>query len=449
VISGAYNYETLLKANGKRRTRTDELHGLTVSKERAAQQGVDASDPAVARTTCCVVGGGPAGIMLGYLLARSGVDVTVLEKHGDFLRDFRGDTVHPSTLDALGTLGLLDEFLQRANNRQPRFAVQVGGETFPGPDFRFITARNKFVVFMAQWDFLNFLTEHAQRLPSFHLLMSTEGIDVVLKRRRVVGVKARTPDGDRTILADLVVGCDGRTSTMRAKAGMRVRDIGAPIDVLWFRIEKHAGDPPQTFGSIEPASFMVLIDRTDYWQCAFLIPKGTFGALQGRGIESFRLGLRAGAPFLDERLELLGWDDIKLLTVSVDRLRRWAKPGLLCIGDAAHAMSPVGGVGINLAIQDAIATANILTRGMRAGRVNVARLRAVQRRREFPTRVTQALQVLAHRRFLAPALLRTDRAALDGAKRALRRFGFLRFVIAQVVGVGVRPERPRIERRST
>ncbi len=384
--------------------------------------------------------------MLGYLLARNGVEVTVLEKHGDFLRDFRGDTVHPSTLDALETLGLLDEFLARANNRQPRFAVQVGGETFPGPDFRFVTARNKFVVFMAQWDFLNFLTEHAQRLPTFHLLLNAEGIDVIRKRRRIVGVKAVTADGERTILADLVVGCDGRSSTMRAKAGLRVRDIGAPIDVLWFRVEKQAADPPQTFGSIEPGRFMVLINRTDYWQCAFVIPKGSFGTLQERGIESFRRDLRDGAAFLDGRLDSLGWDDVKLLTVAVDRLRRWAKPGLLCIGDAAHAMSPVGGVGINLAIQDAIATANILARRLRAGRLKFGRVRAVQRRREFPTRVTQALQVLAHRRFLTPALLRTDRTALDGATRALRRFGFFRFVVAQVVGVGVRPERPRVER---
>jgi 2-polyprenyl-6-methoxyphenol hydroxylase-like FAD-dependent oxidoreductase len=419
-----------------------------MGKKRAGDERVP-SDPSVIRTACCVVGGGPAGVMLGYLLARNGVDVTVLEKHGDFLRDFRGDTVHPSTLDALGKLGLLDEFLARANNRQPRFAVQVGGETFPGPDFRFITARNKFVVFMAQWDFLNFLTDNAKRFPAFHLLMNAEGVDLVRKRRRIVGVKANTPDGERTILADLVVGCDGRSSTMRAKAGLRVRDIGAPIDVLWFRIEKHAGDPPQTFGSIEPGRFMVLIDRSDYWQCAFVIPKGSSPALQAQGIESFRQDLRTGAPFLDGRLETLGWDDVKLLTVSVDRLRRWAKPGLLCIGDAAHAMSPVGGVGINLAIQDAIATSNILTPGLRAGRAKLARLRAVQRRREFPMRVTQALQVLAHRRFLSPALARTDRGSLDGVKRLLRRFGWLRFVLAQVVGVGVRPERPRIVRPAT
>jgi 2-polyprenyl-6-methoxyphenol hydroxylase-like FAD-dependent oxidoreductase len=419
-----------------------------MSKKRSGDERVP-SDPSVIRTACCVVGGGPAGVMLGYLLARNGVDVTVLEKHGDFLRDFRGDTVHPSTLDALGKLGLLDEFLARANNRQPRFAVQVGGETFPGPDFRFITARNKFVVFMAQWDFLNFLTDHAKRFPAFHLLMNAEGVDLVRKRRRIVGVKANTPDGERTILADLVVGCDGRSSTMRAKAGLRVRDIGAPIDVLWFRIEKRAGDPPQTFGSIEPGRFMVLIDRTDYWQCAFVIPKGSFPAFQAQGIESFRQDLRTGAPFLDGRLETLGWDDVKLLTVSVDRLRRWAKPGLLCIGDAAHAMSPVGGVGINLAIQDAIAAANILTPGLRAGRAKFARLRAVQRRREFPMRVTQALQVLAHRRFLSPALARADRGSLDGVKRLLRRFGWLRFVLAQVVGVGVRPERPRIVRPAT
>jgi 2-polyprenyl-6-methoxyphenol hydroxylase-like FAD-dependent oxidoreductase len=381
--------------------------------------------------------------MLGYLLARSGIHVTVLEKHADFFRDFRGDTVHPSTLDALGTLGLLDEFLELAKNTQPRFAIQVGGETFPGPDFRFITAHNKFIVFMAQWDFLNFLTEHASRYPAFHLLMNADGVDLIRKRRRVIGVKAVLPDGERTILADLVVGCDGRSSTMRAKAGLRVRDIGAPIDVLWFRVDKHTGDPAQTFGSIEPGRFMVLIERNDYWQCAFVIPKGGFDAIRARGIEAFRHDLSSGAAFLDGRLGTLGWDDVKLLTVSVDRLRRWAIPGLLCIGDAAHAMSPVGGVGINLAIQDAIATANILTPSLRRGRVTLRRLRAVQRRRAFPMRVTQTLQVLAHRRFLSPALSRTDPASLDGIKRALRQFGFLRFVIAQFVGVGVRPERPK------
>lgn len=401
------------------------------------------SDEKPIRTTCCVVGGGPAGIMLGYLLARAGVLVTVLEKHADFFRDFRGDTVHPSTLDALGTLGLLDDFLKQAKNRQPQFGVQVGTETFAGPDFRHVTARNKFVVFMAQWDFLNFLTEHAQQYPAFNLLLNADGVDLLRKGRRVIGVKAMLPGGERKIFADLVVGCDGRDSTMRAKAGLGLRDLGAPIDVLWFRVDKHAGDPPATFGSIEPARFMVLIDRDDYWQCAFVIPKGTFDALKSAGIESFRQDVSQGAAFLGGRLDTLGWDDVKLLTVSVNRLRKWAIPGLLFIGDAAHAMSPVGGVGINLAIQDAIATANLLAPSLRRGRVPMRRLRSVQRRRAFPMRVIQMLQVIAHRRFLSPTLSRTDPRALEGVKSALRRFGFLRFVIAQLIGVGVRPERPR------
>jgi 2-polyprenyl-6-methoxyphenol hydroxylase-like FAD-dependent oxidoreductase len=394
------------------------------------------------QTACCIVGGGPAGMMLGYLLARQGIEVVVVEKHGDFLRDFRGDTVHPSTLDALESLGLLDDFLAIPHTRLTRFAVQVGGETLPGPDLRFITAHNKYLVLMPQWDFLNFLAERAKRFPSFHVMMNAECTDLVRDGWRVTGVKVATEQGERIVLADLVVGCDGRRSTVREKAGLPIRDLGAPIDVLWMRLERRPDDPPQTFGSIELGHFMVLLDRTTYWQCAYVIPKGAFDEIRGRGIEAFHDDVRAGAPFLGDRMNVLTWDDVKLLSVSVDRLRTWATPGLLCIGDAAHAMSPVGGVGINLAIQDAIATSNILGSALRERRLSMADLRRIQRRRQFAVRITQAAQVRAHRRFLAPALARTDPSSLDAIKRGIRTFGFLRYLLAQFVGVGVRPERP-------
>jgi 2-polyprenyl-6-methoxyphenol hydroxylase-like FAD-dependent oxidoreductase len=381
-------------------------------------------------------------MMLGYLLARQGIDVLVLEKHGDFLRDFRGDTVHPSTLDALETLGLLDDFLALGGDRLTRFAIQVGSETFAGPDFRFITAHNKFIVLMPQWDFLNFLADRAKLFPSFRLMMNAECTDLVRDGWRVTGVRVKTAEGERTVLADLVVGCDGRRSTIREKAGLPIRDLGAPIDVLWMRIEHRPGDPAQTFGSVEPGHFMVLLDRTTYWQCAYVIPKGAFDQIRERGIDAFHDDLRAGSAFLGDRVNALGWDDVKLLSVSVDRLRRWAIPGLLCIGDAAHAMSPVGGVGINLAIQDAIATSNILSPLLRDRQLSMRALRRIQRRREFAVRFTQRLQLTAHHRFLEPQLARSDPKSLDVIKRALRSFGFLRFVLAQIVGVGVRPERP-------
>jgi 2-polyprenyl-6-methoxyphenol hydroxylase-like FAD-dependent oxidoreductase len=393
-------------------------------------------------TTCCIAGGGPAGMMLGYLLARRGVDVVVLEKHGDFLRDFRGDTVHPSTLDALETLGLLDDFLEIGGDSLERIAIRVGGEDFAGPDFRFITAHNKRIVLMPQWDLLRFLAERAKGFPSFHLMMNAECTDLERDAWRITGVRVKTPDGERIVRADLVVGCDGRHSTVREKAGLPSIDLGAPIDVLWMRVERHPSDPQQTFASIEPGSFMVLLDRNAYWQCAYVIPKGALETLQTRGIEAFRKNVRDGAPFLGDRVDTLTWDDVKLLTVTVDRLRRWAMPGLLCIGDAAHAMSPVGGVGINLAVQDAIATSNILGPTLQARSLSMDDLRRVQRRREFAVRATQGAQVFIHRRLLRPALGKTEPRSLDGVKRALRRLGFLRYLMAQLVGVGVRPETP-------
>jgi 2-polyprenyl-6-methoxyphenol hydroxylase-like FAD-dependent oxidoreductase len=275
-------------------------------------------------------------------------------------------------------------------------------------------------------------------------MMNAERVDLVRDAWRVTGVRVKTPDGEASILADLVVGCDGRNSTVREKAALPVRDLGVPIDVLWMRVERRSDDPLQTFASIQPGSIMVLLDRTTYWQCAYVIPKGEFDAIRERGIESFRSSVRAGAPFLGDRVEALVWDEVKLLSVSLDRLRRWAIPGLLCIGDAAHAMSPVGGVGINLAVQDAIATSNLLAEKLKAKTLSMRDLNAIQRRRQFAVQVTQGVQAQAHRRFLRPALSRVDPEALEGVKRALRRFGFLRFAAAQLVGVGVRPELPRV-----
>ena len=406
--------------------------------------------PSERHTRCCIVGGGPAGMMLGYLLGRAGIDTLVLEKHADFFRDFRGDTVHPSTLQVMDELGLIDGFLKLPHQQLQKMDGNFGGDSIRIADLGRLKVKYPFIAFMPQWDFLNFLRESGKRFASLKVMMNADATDLIRSGDAVVGVRANTPEGPVEIRADLTIGCDGRHSIVRQCANLEVEEIGAPMDVLWFRAGKRASETESVFARVETGKMLVTFDRGDYWQCAYVIAKGQYDAVKARGLDAFRGDVIGMAPILKSGIsDVKTWDDVKLLTVAINRLKRWSLPGLLCIGDAAHAMSPVGGVGINLAIQDAIATANILTRGMRAGRVNVARLRAVQRRREFPTRVTQALQVLAHRRFLAPALLRTDRAALDGAKRALRRFGFLRFVIAQVVGVGVRPGGPRIERRST
>ena len=406
------------------------------------------------RVRCCIAGGGPAGMMLGYLLARAGVDVVVLEKHPDFLRDFRGDTVHPSTLEVMFELGLLDEFLRRPHTEIRRFSGRINGTMVEIADLSHVPTRCKFIALMPQWDFLNFLAEHGARYPTFRLLMRAEADDLIVEDGRVAGVRATTADGPLEIRADLVVGADGRHSTMRARAGFTVRDFGAPIDVLWMRLTKQPDDPLSVLGSFDRGRLFVTLDRGDYWQCAMVIPKGGLDALRARGLPALQAEIAAIAPFDGDRAnELRSWDDVKLLTVVVDRLDRWYRPGLLCIGDAAHAMSPMGGVGINIAIQDAVAAANILAEPLRTGRAGERELAAVQRRRMFPVRITQSAQVFVADRVFgkigAGAPAATNRPPLPFPLKLLQWFPYLRRLPARFLAVGVRPEHVRTPELAT
>jgi 2-polyprenyl-6-methoxyphenol hydroxylase-like FAD-dependent oxidoreductase len=394
--------------------------------------------------SCCIAGGGPAGMMLGFLLARAGVKVLVLEQHSDFLRDFRGDTVHPSTLAVMDELGLLEEFLKRPHQQARQLTGYVGGEPVIIADFSHLRTRCPFIAFMPQWDFLNFLADHAQRYPAFHLRMQAKVTEVIQEGANVVGVKAQTPAGPLDIRATLVVGADGRHSTVRDRSGLKVDDIGAPIDVLWMRLPRQPGDPDQPAGRFDRGRILVMINRGDYWQCGFVIPKGASEQIRARGLEAFRATITEIAPFVGDRVgELRDWEDVKLLTVVVDRLRRWYRPGLLCIGDAAHAMSPVGGVGINLAIQDAVAAANLLAVPLGKGRVTTHHLRRVQRRREFPTRLTQRLQVVVQDRVISRVLASRQQLSLPLPLRLLRIFPVLRRLPAHLIGIGIRPEHVR------
>ena len=386
-------------------------------------------------------------MMLGFVLARAGVDVVVLEKHADFLRDFRGDTIHPSTLEVIHELGLLDDFLKRPHQEPDHLDAQIGDTTLTIVDFSHLPTVCKFIALMPQWDFLDFLAQHGRAYPTFKLLMETEVTELIQEGGRVAGVMAKTPRGALEVRADLVVGADGRGSTVRRLAGLEVIDLGAPMDVLWMRLSKGPDDPAQTLGRVEAGRFMVLIDRGDYWQSAFVIAKGGFDAIQRRGLPAFREDLARLAPFLRERVgALTDWSDIRLLSVRVDRLRQWHRPGLLCIGDAAHAMSPVGGVGINLAIQDAVATANILAHPLARGAAADRHLRAVQRRREWPTRMTQGLQVLVQNRVIGSVLATRSgtQMSLPRVLRLLRRWAWLRRIPALIVGLGFRPEHVKV-----
>jgi len=381
-------------------------------------------------------------MMLGLLLARAGVDVLVLEKHGDFLRDFRGDTVHPSTMEILHQLGLLEEFLRRPHQELREVSAVISGERLTLADFSHLPTPARFVALMPQWDFLSFLAEHARKLPSFALRMRSEVVELCSDGGRVVGLRAQGPDGPCEVRCDLVVGADGRSSAVRALAGLEVEDLGAPIDVLWLRVSRRPEDPQSGLGVLSRGRLFVMLDRGDYWQCAFVIQKGGFEALRAKGLAELRDQIAELAPFLGERVgELVSWDQVKLLTVRVDRLREWWRPGLLCIGDAAHAMSPVGGVGINLAIQDAVAAANALVPALRSGAPSPQALRAVQQRRALPTRVVQRVQVLIHDNVIAPTLRGDATPRAPRIVRLIDELPVLRRIPARLVGLGFRRER--------
>jgi 2-polyprenyl-6-methoxyphenol hydroxylase-like FAD-dependent oxidoreductase len=398
-------------------------------------------DNSTIATQCCIAGGGPAGMMLGYLLARAGVHVVVLEKHADFFRDFRGDTVHPSTLELMFELGLTDKFLKLPHQEVETLSAQIGAEHVEMVDFRHLPTHCKFVALMPQWDFLNFLAEQGKRYKTFDLRMQAEARDLIEENGRIVGLIAGTPDGALTIRADLTVGCDGRHSTVREKAGLKGDDYGAPMDVLWFRVSHKDGDKADTFGHIEAGRLMVMFDRGDYWQCAYVIPKGGIERVKSEGLEAFHARVVEMSPFLSDRIgELKSWDDIKLLSVTVDRLRKWWRPGLICIGDAAHAMSPIGGVGINMAVQDAVAAANRLAGPLRAGKVTDQDLQAIQERRTLPVKFTQWMQLTIQRRVVNPVLQAHERPKPPLFLKLFGIFPILRSIPARLVGIGIRPE---------
>lgn len=395
-------------------------------------------------TTCCIAGGGPAGMMLGYMLARAGVPVTVLEKHKDFNRDFRGDTVHPSTMEIFYQLGLLEEFLKLPHQELASIGGRVGGFAFQAVDFSHLPVHNRFVALMPQWDLLNFIAERAGAFPNFRLCMEHEVTRLIDEQGKIAGVEARTPEGKVEIRAKLVIGCDGRHSTTRQAGGFEVQEFGVPIDVLWFRLRRNSNDPEQSLGNINYGKILILINRGDYYQAGLIIAKGSFERMRGRGLDAFQRDIGEIAPYLGDRArELQGWDQIKLLSVQINRLRRWHRPGLLCIGDAAHAMSPAGGVGINLAVQDAVATANLLAGPLREGNVAEAHLEQIERRRTFPTRVIQALQVRAHNG-MAKIFANPGPAKAPWQLKLALKVPGIRRLVGRVLGMGVRPERVQI-----
>jgi 2-polyprenyl-6-methoxyphenol hydroxylase-like FAD-dependent oxidoreductase len=398
----------------------------------------------VVHSKCCVVGGGPAGMICGFLFARMGVEVVVLEKHADFLRDFRGDTIHPSTLQIMHELGILEDFLKRPHQEVYELSGQVGKDRLRIADFRHVPTVCKFVALMPQWDFLNFIKEHAQKYPGFHLRMVTKATGVIIENGTVQGVCAEAPGGPVEIRAGLTVGADGRHSVIRESAGLRVLDLGAPMDVMWMRLSRRPSDPGQTFGHFDRGKILVLLNRDNYWQCAFVIPKGQADQVRAKGLPAFREELAGFEPFLRDRVnELQDWKDVSLLTVAVDRLEKWCRPGLLCIGDAAHAMSPVGGVGINLAIQDAVATVNLLGPILKHRLPTESELESVQRRRSFPTRATQRLQVAIQNNIIGTVLSSDKPQTAPWPMKLLDRIEILRRIPARVIGVGFRPEHIR------
>jgi 2-polyprenyl-6-methoxyphenol hydroxylase-like FAD-dependent oxidoreductase len=399
----------------------------------------------VIQTHCCIVGGGPAGMMLGYLLGRAGIETVVLEKHADFFRDFRGDTVHPSTLQVMDELGLIDGFLKLPHQELQKMDGQFGDETIRIADLSRVNVKYRFIAMMPQWDFLNFLRESGKRFASLQVMMNANATDLIRSGNAVAGVIADTAEGPVEIRASLTIGCDGRHSIVRERAGLEVEEIGAPMDVLWFRAGRRANETENLFARIQTGKMLVTFDRGDYWQCAYVIAKGQFDAVKARGLDAFRNDVISMAPILGAGMsDVKSWDDVKLLTVAINRLKRWTLPGLLCIGDAAHAMSPVGGVGVNLAIQDAVATANLLAAklaALKSACPSEEELDAVRRRREFPVRMTQTMQVVVQNNIISVALKPGDqplRAPLFA--RLVNAIPWLQGITARFVAIGVRPE---------
>jgi 2-polyprenyl-6-methoxyphenol hydroxylase-like FAD-dependent oxidoreductase len=392
--------------------------------------------------TCVIAGGGPAGVMAGFLLARAGIDVVVLEKHSDFLRDFRGDTIHPSTMEVLAELGLLEKFLARPHQELKYVEGEFGDERVRVGDLTHLPTRAKFIAMMPQWDFLDFLARTGERFPTFSLMMGAEAKELLRAGEHTVGLTATTPSGPLAIQADLVIGADGRHSRLRDSAGLTVEDLGAPMDVLWFRLAHREGEQHAALGRLTAGQALVMLDRGDYWQCALIIRKGTAPAVLAEGLAAFRARI-AGLARRESLDEIQSLDEVKLLTVAVDRLTEWCRPGLLFIGDAAHAMSPIGGVGINLAIQDAVATVNILAGPLRRRAVTLADLQRVQRRRMFPTRATQALQLFIQNRMIDPMLRSDTTPGVPAVVRLAQRWPLLQRIPARVIGMGFRPEHVR------
>jgi 2-polyprenyl-6-methoxyphenol hydroxylase-like FAD-dependent oxidoreductase len=396
------------------------------------------------RTTCCIAGGGPAGMMLGLLLARAGVEVVVLEKHADFFRDFRGDTIHPSTLELIYELGYLEDFLKLPLQKVETVHATFGDFEVTMADFRHLPVHCKFLGFIPQWDFLDFIAEKAKKYPTFHLKLEHEVVDLIRRGKRVVGVKIKTKEGELDVFADLVVGADGRGSCVRDRSGLEVVDHGAPFDVLWMRLSREESDPNESLGNVQAGKMLVMINRKDYWQCGYLIPKGLFEEIKKQGLRAFQKQVADTAPSLRDRVhELDNWDKIKLLTVQINRLTRWHLPGLLCIGDAAHAMSPMGGVGINLAIQDAVAAANILAEPLRLGEASEEKLTRVQERRTWPTAMIQRLQIFLQETFLLHVLTSHEKLKVPLFPKLVQHIPLLRRIPARIIGMGPRPEHIR------
>jgi 2-polyprenyl-6-methoxyphenol hydroxylase-like FAD-dependent oxidoreductase len=402
-------------------------------------------EPKSIKTRCCIVGGGPAGMMLGYLLGRAGVETVVLEKHADFFRDFRGDTVHPSTLQVMDELGLIDGFLKLPHQRLQKMEGLFGGTPVRIADLSRLRIKYPFIAFMPQWDFLNYLRESAKRFASVKVMMSTEAIDLLRDGKRITGVRAKTTAGEVDFEADLTVACDGRHSIVRERAGLAAEEIGAPMDVLWFRAGKRPDETEGVFARVDPGKMMVTFDRGDYWQCAFIIAKGEYQAVRARGLQALLDDVVKMAPVLKFGIgDVKSWDDVKLLTVAINRLKHWSLPGLLCIGDAAHAMSPMGGVGVNLAVQDAVATANLLAARLMQGCPSEAELDAVRQRREFPVKMTQRMQVVGQDTIVKAALaLGNQTLKVPLALRIVTAVPWLQGITARFIGLGVRPEHVR------